>query len=109
MLTGPEIEGIIQACARANVRSISVGGLHLEFGETTRKVAATEPKVAELTRAPVTTLTEEEHDEQNKETLELEELRLRQEQLDLMQIEDPLTAERLILSGELDALLEESE
>jgi len=102
-LTGEEIALIIEASAKANVRVLELPGIRLEFGEASpAKVAVTPPAPAEPTRPTDAALSDEQHDKQNKEALEVEEARTKEHRLGMMLIEDPLEAERMIASGELD-------
>lgn len=48
-------------------------------------------------------MAEPNHTEQARASLEMEELRLREQQLDELLITDPEEAERMIASGELEA------
>lgn len=98
-LTAPEIHVILKACAEARVRRISMPDLQVEFepslGET---VNALSPLAAP---APEPALSVP-HERQNEDALVRDELKLRQDQIQQMMIEDPPEFERLILSGEFE-------
>ncbi len=101
-LTGQEIEAIILASAKANVRVLEVQGLRLEFGDSQpEKPTPTNPPASEPTSSTVTALTEKEHKKQSQESLELDEARTKEDRLAMMLIEDSLEYERLVCSGEL--------
>lgn len=101
-LTAKQICSIIKTSAKVKVRLFSYGDLRLEFGEVSpardswpvQNVLPTSPAEAALS--------DKEHEAQTKESIFIEELRLKEDTLEQMFIEDPLEAERLIESGELD-------
>ena len=106
-MTAGEIQDIILLCARANVRSIEVSGLRLEFGEgKAHHLPEAPPSPVEPTRPTEPTLSDHEHEKRTKEELELEEVRFREDQLAMMVIEDPLQAEILMLNHESDIVPE---
>ena len=85
---------------------IDVPGLRLEFGEgKPNSLPPANSKATEPTTLPEAAISDM-HDKQNQETLELEEMRLKLDQLRDMQINNPLEAERLIASGELEEMAE---
>lgn len=109
-MTADSIQRIIESCAQANVREIDLPGLRLEFGERgPAKTPPAPPKSQESTRPTEGALSEEEHAKQNQEALELDEARLKQDRLELMWIENPLEAERLLANGDLEDLGAEGE
>lgn len=74
----------------------------MEFGETRpASPVATSPPTSETTRPPVAALTESQHEQQNKEAMEVDEAFQKERRLAMMLIENPLEYERLIQSGEL--------
>jgi hypothetical protein len=106
-LTATEIQDIILLCARANVRSIEVSGLRLEFGEgQAHHLTSAPPSPVEPTRPTEPTLSDHEHEEIGKEALALDEAQFREDQLAMMIIEDPLQAELLIMNHESDIVPE---
>ncbi len=94
---------ILKACGAAQVDELKLGDLYVRFRTQTEPpsplaepeevtepspppavaIAATQEKIAELTQVQ-------------------DELAMRQDQLDLMMIEDPLRAEELMAQGELE-------
>lgn len=101
-LTAEDICSIINTCALANVRSINFDGLHLEFGVDSQASKSPPLHVSELNEPTEAALSEKEHEELTNTSLLQDETRLRMDQIDLMLIEDPLKAEKLIADGELD-------
>lgn len=91
-LSGKEICEIIELSAKNGATELKFGDLSIHFGPRADK--SPKPTVAEIT--------DDQHKTQNKEALEAEELRTRKEQIDLMLIEDPALAERLISQGDLE-------
>jgi len=89
-----EISDIIDLCKRAGVSKFSLGDLCLEFGRPTKSELS-------ATAASEQALSDEVHLRQTKESLELRELRLRENQLEELLLTDPLKYEELILNGEL--------
>lgn len=98
---------IIETCKQYGVTAFRYGGLDLTFGNTelppspgsstphrTAETIAVHP-VGETMPAP-------DHDQINRETLEEEELRLREEEILNAPIENPVLAEQLIIDGELE-------
>lgn len=90
-LTPDNIISIIKACAENNVSKFSIDTLAFEFGQP-------KPKEHEIITEP---LTPETHDKMDKETLVKEELKTREEQMQMLLIENPLLAEEMIADGDL--------
>lgn len=100
---------IIETSAKTGVTELTFSGLHVKFGRLTENdVGLTSPFVQQAPRAPVSVnaLTEEQHTKQATEALEMDELRLRQDQLAQALVEDPLKYEELLMQGELDDALD---
>jgi hypothetical protein len=72
-------------------------GLHVEFGP----LAGSAPAPGTV-RAPEAAISERQHNEITENTLAIEEIRLREEQLAQMLIENPLEAEKLLMAGETE-------
>lgn len=91
-LTPDNIILIIKACAENNVSKFSVDTLAFEFGQPKIKddVIITEP------------LTQVVHEKMDSETLVAEELKTRNEQMQMLLIENPLLAEEMIADGDLE-------
>lgn len=91
-LTPDNIISIIKACAEHNVSKFSVDTLAFEFGQPKVKddVIITEPLTAQV------------HEKMDKETLVQEEIKTRNEQMQMLLLENPLLAEELIASGDLE-------
>lgn len=110
MLSSDEIVRILEASAKAGVTKLLFRDLHVEFG------TKPENPVVDLTglqlprypvvqqsrdSAPVGELTETQHKKIEKNNLEAEETRLREERLALALVEDPVLYEQLLRDGEL--------
>lgn len=91
-LTTPDIISIIKACAENNVSKFNLNTLSIEFGQS-NKVDD------EIITQP---LSQEEHTAMDKQTLLQEEMRMRDEKIKMMLLENPLLAEELISNGDLD-------
>jgi len=105
-LGSKDVCDIILTCAKAGVSVLKFGSLHVEFGRIaapalSHDLDTTESKLHEpdLASIPVTAITEEDK-KTIRETLRLEEIHLRDDQISLAVIEDPTLAEELI-TGEL--------
>jgi hypothetical protein len=77
------------------VTEICVGNLKLNFGPT-KKVLGEEVPVPD-------------HERNGKEALEVAELELKEEQISMLNLEDPLELERQIANGELEEMLDKDE
>jgi len=89
-----EVCVILSACVESGVTTLKFGDLHVEFGG---KPTSTEPALS-----PVTEITEENHKASTAKAVEADELTLMDERIALLQLENPLLAEELIRSGELE-------
>lgn len=95
-LTPADVCAIIKACGEAQVRVLKFAGLYVRFDKTVENaVVAASPPVPE---AEISETTQKIHEE----ALAQDEVRLKQDQLDQMWIENPQEAERLLLAGELE-------
>jgi hypothetical protein len=94
-----ELSELIKISAKSGLTELKFGDLELRFGKNTEKLI--NPSVKEITA--------EQHDKQNKETLEIDTVRLKKDQLDQLFLENPSLAESLLLDGELDDDGDESE
>lgn len=75
----------------------------MEFGEVEpAKPAVTPLRATEPTPPTDAALSDMQHATQNQEALEIDEARIKEDRLKHMLIENPLGAEELILSGELE-------
>lgn len=92
-LTSDDICKIIKTCADSGVYKISVDTLSIEFGEY---------KIKDPENITVPVMTQEQHDEQDSETLVKEELKTKAQQIDMLMIEDPVLAEEMIANGDLE-------
>ena len=105
-LQGKEICEIIRTSHTCGVRLIQIGDLKVEFGTQTEPGGVSGSPYPRANNAvfgkPSPDLSEDEHSSQTKEALEIEELRLREQQLAQMLIEDPSRAEELLMDGELE-------
>lgn len=100
VLTAEDICRIMEVSAKAKVSSISYGDLRIVFGEEVKTDASGPSKILEPTPPTEATLSEIGHDKLNKDSLEKEEIKTREDQLDLMFVENPLAAEELLASGD---------
>lgn len=101
-LSGDEICSIIEVCAKRGVGEFVYGPLSFNFG--TKKDTQPARNGAQL---PENVIQEQQKIEET--TLLSEELRTKEEQIAELLITDPLYAEELIVSGELDQVSEEDE
>jgi hypothetical protein len=95
--TAEDVCRIIKACSEAKVTSFQDGNLRISWEITSPSPG---PRAGD-SPLPVATLTEPQHDEITKAALEVEELRLRETQLEDLAIDDPAEMERRIHAGEL--------
>lgn len=98
-LTGDEIRVIIEACAGSGVTRFVMDTMSIDFQALGKQAQAPEV-VAPASETP-------DHAQINKDSLEIEEARLKEQRLRLMLIEDPGQAERMLLDGGLEDELEE--
>jgi hypothetical protein len=98
--TSLDLCAIIEVCAQHNVSRLKCRGLDLEFGRT----ASSEPGQGSFhdSLAPVAAITDIEHEQSSRDSLENDELAMRDEQVALAVIEDPALAEQLFIDGELE-------
>ena len=92
---------IIKLCSESRVASLKWGDLCVEFGPAKTTPWAF-PMESAHTEAVSPAPSPEKADTQEQETLLSDELRVKDDQLALMVIEDPAQYEELISSGELD-------
>lgn len=94
-LTSDDICKIIKACAENGVYKFSVDTLSFELGE--RKKSDPE-NITGL----VPVLTPEAHDKMERDALVEEEIKTKEEQIQMMLIENPMMAEEMIANGEFE-------
>ena len=105
-LTSDEVRAIIRSCATYGVLELKFRGLEISLvpkDSEARKpemVAGNVPR--ETSNNPVNEITEQEHEHQNQDALEIDEMRLKEEQLAMAFIENPSLAEEMIRNGDLD-------
>lgn len=92
--TTTEFISIIEASAKAQVTLMKWGTLELHFGKPTEKTLPKNPADNEIS--------DDQHEKSTETTLIDDELRLRQDQIEHMQVENPALAEKLIAEGELE-------
>ena len=118
-LTASDVCTIIEQSAKAGLAELSFDGLQISFVRTYEqrqiihgKVGGLEPpspealaqmQQASLHPSPYNNLSDEHHIQRTKEQIEEDEIRLREDQLAQMLIEDPQKFEELLAQGELDA------
>ena len=98
-----EICRILEVGAKVGVQELRFHGLHVRFGRPAEPIAPgpaldqTIPSSA----PPEKAISEEQHTKQNQDALEVDELRLKEDRLAQLFIENPLEAERMLMNGEL--------
>lgn len=100
-LNSEEICNIIEACSEAKVRELKFRGLHLAFGPTVEasgKMASSHNRSAK----EIAETQQEEHER----ALDQEMLDEKDDELELMKIENPVEYERLIVDGALERATE---
>lgn len=98
-LSAENVLELIKVGAASGVAKIKFGDLELEFGQNTKPP---ESPANDVTPAPAdAAISVEQNRKIQKEALEREEFRTREDQVEHMIIEDPLKAEELIADGEL--------
>jgi hypothetical protein len=100
-LTSAQVIDILKACAEAKVFEIQFQDLRVKFGEGRNETLPPADFATSEQTTSSDTILSAKHDEMTRESVEIDELRFREEQLALLQIEDPLAAERMFLDGEL--------
>lgn len=106
---------ILKECSTSGVSELKFRDLHVRFGSTAGPVVDLRSLRYPLVQQPqgpqpeVADLTPEQHAENTKLTLELEELRMREEKLARALVEDPLEYERMLRDGELSDDVESSD
>lgn len=110
MLAPDQIVGIIKACAEHGVHSIKFGNFEMQIGPKANLGATTvvvePPSTPE--KSSVAEMTAKQHAEQNAKSIEEIEISMREQQIAELLVTDPLAAERLIESGELHDVDDES-
>lgn len=106
-LTADEVCRILNACGRARVVELKFGDLQVCFGKTTETVVTPGQKVLDMSNlerpphpAPVTEMTGPPKNIESRVKTQ-QELALREDQLELMRLEDPAGYEELIANGDL--------
>ena len=88
-----KISAIIKACGKAGVQEFSLGELRITFGTKTDPDLSVSPLSGEA-------LSDEDHRKLNEQSLEQDEVRTRENQMEELLITDPAQYERLIIDGE---------
>ena len=102
-LTLEELCAILKACGEARVTELKFGDLHVHFGKAAQM--ETNQVGSHVDMAPDPRAAKEIAGNQIKEakrSLELDEMRVRNEQISELFLTDPLRAEELLRNGELD-------
>jgi hypothetical protein len=90
-----DICNLIKTCSVSGVLELNYGELHIKFASKDIE-APSEPAIAgRKSDATKSTVIEQ-------DSIEQDELKTKQDQLDLMLIEDPAEYERLLIAGELE-------
>ena len=110
LFTSSDVCAIIQSCANHKVKTLKCQGLELDFSQTAETTSTPSGSVRDDSGlAPVAAITEETHDQMTKETIERDELLLREQEIAMSLIENPSLAEELLLDGELEDADDEPE
>lgn len=99
-LSTDEICRILETSSKSGVIELKFGDLHVTFGTPAGHVPSVE-NVVEQPPVASPVLTDDQHKRQSEESLEMEQVRLREEQLARALVEDPVEYERLLSQGEL--------
>lgn len=105
--TADELCRIIDSCAARGVQSFSLGGLELTFGADPQFI---ETEIQEVPRRGkrVALVPEPDHEQNEKDSVEHEELRLKEEQVAMLILEDPVEFERQLADGELEDMIDDA-
>jgi hypothetical protein len=93
-LTVDEVCRILIECARTGASELQFRDLHVSFGAQATEIVEPHSSIA-AEMAP-------NHEKMNQDALENDELALREEQMSLLAIENPMAFEQAIMDGELD-------
>lgn len=90
---------ILEASAKAGVRTLKFAGLDVEF----ESAGVTNPNgaPAHYIAPPTAEIAEPNHVAQDRESRLMDELKMREDQIEELLLSDPVEAERLIAQGEL--------
>lgn len=105
--TADELCLIVDTCVRRGVKSLRVGDLFLEFQSASPVDTSQIPQVMSLGNERALDLTDKEHEELRRAHLESEEVRLKEERVAQMILEDPIGFERMLENGELEEMIED--
>lgn len=112
-LSTAQVCSILKASAKAGVSELKFGNLHVKFGRPAetptqdyleQRFVQQNPAIA-----PVVNLTEEQHKQLAKLSLEDDELHTREDQLARALVEDPMLYEELLAKGELTDELDDAD
>lgn len=95
MLKAKEVIALVKACGAAGVAELSIGELSIRFSTTT-PVAETTSTNHQIVSVPTGQPEDPVH------AFERDEQQLKEEQLDLMLIENPAKYEELLMAGDLE-------
>jgi len=102
-LDSKDILSIIESCATHGVILLKLENLHLELGKRTQQEDPSELLTSETHPKPTeAAISEQQHATITQETLEEDELAIRDEQLAEMLLTDPQGAEEMLLNEELE-------
>lgn len=95
---------IITTCATSGVGKFKLGGLELKFENPPETIPFEAPeKIEREFLIPVP-----DHEKNEKEAVELDEIRMKEEQVAMLILEDPAEFERQLVSGELEDMIEDA-
>lgn len=96
VLSPEEVCSIIKACSLGDVTELKFRDLSLKREPTALRLASNLYPVAEIT--------ESQHNEQTKRSVEAEEFKIREDQIRELAISDPLAYEQMLQNGELEGI-----
>lgn len=103
LFTAEELCGIIKACGEAQVVELKLGDLYVRFGQQpVPEAPANEVQSPAPTPEAAISATQNELEKEAERALTQDEVKLREDQLDMALLENPLLYEELIAKGEVE-------
>lgn len=99
--TAAEISEIIRQCSAQGVTELKYGDLHLAFRPKIEMEMGEQNPSRHQTKPTEAAISDEQHDKQSKQSLEKDEMDLREQQIAELHITNPLLAEQLMVEGDL--------
>lgn len=102
-LSSQDVSEIIITSAKCGVSRLKFGNLEIEFGKQTNSPETPQGSGhVDTTSTPDKAISDQTHEQNSLDSLVKDELQTRADQLEQMQIEDPLRAEQMLLDEELE-------